>query len=145
MSVEYLWISCPRSLFPCGLALALATGHCAHGGESAARTGHYSGPTITEKKASKDEKKPKTIAEIVGTNKKFEGLFTLYQDTTNGTVHLLIKQAQLDKEFIYFTHAREGVLAAGHFRGAFEDNRIFSIRKHFNKIEFVSENTAFYF
>jgi hypothetical protein len=127
------------------LALALAAGFCARGAESAARTGQYKGPTITPKKSSKDEKKPKTIAEIVGSNKKFEGLFTLYQDTTNGTVHLLIKQAQLDKEYIYFTQTRDGVLAAGHFRGAFQDNRIFSIHKHFNRIELVSENTAFYF
>ena len=62
MKVELSWMSSPRSLLPCGLALALAAGHCARGAESAARTVHYSGPTITEKKASKDEKKPKTIA-----------------------------------------------------------------------------------
>ncbi len=39
----------------------------------------------------------------------------------------------------------DGVLTAGHFRGAFQDNRIFSLRKRFNRIEFVSENTSFYF
>ena len=110
-----------------------------------ARTPKSSGPTTTSKASEKDTKKPKTIAEVVGTNKKFEGLFTLYQDKTNGTVHLLVKQAQLGKEFIYFTQTRDGVLAAGHFRGAFQDNRIFSLRKHFNRIEFVSENTSFYF
>ena len=123
MKLELSWISSLRSLLPCGLALALASGHYARGAESDARTGHYTGPAITEKK-------PKTIAEIVGSNQKFEGLFTLYQDTTNGTVHLLIKQAQLDREYIYFTQTRDGVLAAGHFRGAFQDNRIFSIHKH---------------
>jgi len=127
------------------LALLLAPALSAMASEVTARTGKYSGPAVTDKTPDKEGKKPKTIAEIVKPNKKFDGLFTLYQDTTNGAVHLLIKQAQLEKEFIYFTHAREGVLAAGHFRGAFEDNRIFSIRKHFNKIEFVSENTAFYF
>ena len=145
MRVELSWISRARFLLPYGLALALASGHHARGAESPARTGQYTAPAAAKKTASKDEKKPKTITEIVGSNKKFEGLFTLYQDTTNGTVHLLIKQAQLDKEYIYFTQTRDGVLAAGHFRGAFQDNRIFSIHKHFNRIEFVSENTAFYF
>ena len=137
-----LWYGC---LVNCWVALVLAPALLAAPSEATARTGRYSRPIATEKTPDKDGKPPKTITDIVKSNKKFDGLFTLYQDTTNGTVHLLIKQAQLDKEFIYFTHARDGVLAAGHFRGAFEDNRIFSIRKHFNRIEFVSENTAFYF
>ena len=33
-------------------------------------------------------------------------------------MHLLIKKPQLDKEYIYFTFTRDGVLEAGHFRGA---------------------------
>ncbi|MBI3416665.1 MAG: zinc-dependent metalloprotease [Verrucomicrobia bacterium] len=114
-------------------------------GAITARTPKSSGPATTTKAPAKEEKKPKTIADIVGTNQKFEGLFTLYQDKTNGATHILIKQSQLGKEFIYFTHTRDGVLAAGHFRGDFKDNRIFSLRKHFNRIEFVSENTSFYF
>src|SRR5437867_3323322 len=59
MKLELSWIFSPRSLLPCGLALALASGHYARGAESDARTGHYTGPAITEKKPSKDEKKPK--------------------------------------------------------------------------------------
>jgi hypothetical protein len=126
------------------LSLGLTTLHAASA-PATARTPKSSGPATTNKASDKDAKKPKTIAEVIGTNKKIEGLFTLYQDKTNGTMHLLIKQAQLGKEFIYFTQTRDGVLAAGHFRGAFQDNRIFSLRKHFNKIDLVSENTSFYF
>src|ERR1051326_4607192 len=128
------------------LVLACLAGASGAVAESVARTGRYSAPAVAGKSAAaKDEKKPKTIAEVVGSAKKLEGLFTLYQDTTNGAVHLLIKEAQLDREFIYFTHTRDGVLAAGHFRGAFQDTRIFTLRKLFNRIQFVSENTAFYF
>lgn len=122
-------------------ALGLTPALHAAAAATTARTPKSSGPRNDEEK---DAKKPKTIAEVVGSNKKFEGLFTLYQDKTNGGMHLLVKQAQLGNEFIYFTQTRDGVLAAGHFRGAFQDNRIFSLRKHFNRIEFVSENTSFY-
>src|SRR3954467_12743841 len=99
-----------------------------------------------EKKDDKDkEKKPKTITEATKGDKKIEGLFTLFQNTTNGAVQILIKEKQLDKEYIYFTFTQDGVVQAGHFRGNFRDNRIFSLRKHFNRIEFVAENTSFYF
>lgn len=97
-----------------------------------------------EETKEKDKKK-KSIEDVTKDNKKVEGLFTLFQNTTNGSVHLLIKDSQIDKEFIYFTYTEDGVVEAGHFRGNFRDTRIFSIRKHFNRIEFVAENTAFYF
>src|SRR5678816_2430603 len=85
------------------LALVLVLTPTLHAAAPAttARTPKSSGPATKTKASEKDAKKPKTIAEVVGTNKKFEGLFTLYQDKTNGTVHLLVKQAQLGKEFIY--------------------------------------------
>src|SRR5205814_2930227 len=105
-----LWCGC---LVNCWVALVLAPVLFAAPSEATARTGRYSRPTATEKTPEKDGKPPKTITDIVKSNKKFDGLFTLYQDTTNGTVHLLIKQAQLDNEVIYFTHPRDGVLAAG--------------------------------
>lgn len=129
----------------CALALVVLAEGPGRAAEAVARTGRYKAPAAAAAAPAKDEKKPKTIAEVVGSAKKYEGLFTLYQDATNGAVHLLVKESQLDKEFIYFTHTRDGVLAAGHFRGAFQDTRIFTLRKHFNRIQFISENTAFYF
>src|SRR5690606_24476398 len=76
---------------------------------------------------------------------KFDGLFSLYQDTLTGTVYMLIKKEHFEKEYIYFSHTENGVLAAGHYRGRYSDNKIFTIRKYYNRIEFVSENTAYYF
>jgi|AntRauTorcE11897_2_1112592.scaffolds.fasta_scaffold02030_7 hypothetical protein len=75
----------------------------------------------------------------------FEGLFTIYQDTTTGVTKLAINEDQLDKEYIYFGLSQDGVLEAGHFRGAFQDNKVFKIRRYFDKIEFVVQNTSFYF
>lgn len=88
---------------------------------------------------------PRTIAAVTASSRAVEGLFTLYQDTVNGSVHMAIREDQLDREYIYFTQTHDGVLAAGHFRGAYRGNRVFSVRRHFNRIDFVVENTSFHF
>lgn len=75
----------------------------------------------------------------------YEGLFTVYQDTTDGTTKLEIKKDQIGEEFIYFGMSNDGVLEASHFRGLFRDNKIIKVRKYFDKIEFVHVNNSFYF
>jgi hypothetical protein len=99
-----------------------------------------------ENEKDKDEKKkPKTISEVVEEHTLFEGLFPIYQDPKSGALHLVVNGGHIDQEFIYFTHTVDGVVAANHFRGAFRGNLVFSIRKHFERIEFVAENTSFHF
>ena len=89
---------------------------------------------------------PKTsIAEKVKACKKQDGLFPLYQDTTNGAMYLLVKKDLLNKKFIYFSYTENGVVAAGHFRGSFRDNMVFTIKRYFDRVEFIEQNTDFYF
>ncbi len=97
----------------------------------------------TAEAPKKDAKK--SIKETVKATKLKDGLFALYQDTTNGSVFMKIKKSQLNKEYIYFNYAENGAVSAGYFKGAFRDNEIFSIRKYYDKIEFVKENTSYYF
>jgi hypothetical protein len=92
---------------------------------------------------AKDEKK--TIADLTKDHKKLTGLFELYMDEKKGKAKLLVKKGQLGPEFIYFTHSVDGVVAAGYNRGMYGSEVIFTIRKKWNRIEFVAENTAFYF
>jgi len=75
----------------------------------------------------------------------YEGLFTIYQDTTNGSVKLAIREDQVGKEFIYFGMTHDGVLDAGHFRGAYRDNKIIRIQRYFDRIEFVHVNNRYHF
>ncbi len=81
----------------------------------------------------------------VSGSKAIEGLFTVYQDTTDASTKMLIREDQIGKEFIYWGHTVDGVPQVGHFRGNYRDNKIFSIQRYFDRIEFVVENTAFYF
>ena len=50
--------------------------------------------------ASKENKKP-SIQEKVKSSHKYEGLFTLYQDTVTGSLQMYVKKDQLGKNFIY--------------------------------------------
>ena len=52
---------------------------------------------------------------------------------------------QLQREYIYFSYSENGVVAAGHFRGNYRDQAIFRLQKYYDRIEFVEQNTRFYF
>lgn len=58
---------------------------------------------------------------------------------------MLINKEEINKEYTYFSHTVEGILDAGYFRGAYRGSKIFKIKKYFNNIQFVSENTGYYF
>lgn len=77
--------------------------------------------------------------------KLMPGLFPLYQDTTNGNLFLVVKKEHLNETFIYFSYTENGVVDAGHFRGSFRDNMVFTINRYFDRIEFIKQNTGFYF
>jgi len=88
---------------------------------------------------------PKTIAELTAESDRFEGLFTLFRDRDSGEARLLIKADQLGREYIYFAVSMDGVPQGGHFRGNFRSNRMISLNRRFDRVEFRFENTAFYF
>jgi hypothetical protein len=98
---------------------------------------------VTPKPPKKD--KEKTIKDLVKSSKEIDGLFKIYQDTITGSLQMVITEEQLGKEFIHFGQIANGVLDAGSFRGAYRGSRVFKIEKYFNKIEFVTQNTSFYF
>lgn len=107
----------------------------------------YGSPDEIEKEEDKkeEEKKIVTIAEKIKPARIIEGLFTLYQDTTKGNLMMIIRDDQIDHEYIHFAHSLNGVVEAGLFKGAYRGSKIFSIRKYFNKILFEAENTRFFF
>src|SRR5512138_2375334 len=58
----------------------------------------------------------KSLASTVKAMKKMDGLFTMYQDTTNGSLMMSIPKTKIGQEFIYFTHVVDAPIAAGAFR-----------------------------
>jgi len=96
-------------------------------------------------KDSTKTKGPVSLQDTLKNFKAYSGLFDLYQDTVSGALLMKIKKDQIGKEFIYFSHTADGVLPAGHHRGSFRYNKIFSIQRYFNRIELVMENSGYYF
>lgn len=97
----------------------------------------------TEVPKPKDEKP--SINSKTKNCKKIPGLFTLYQDTTNGKLYMVVNKVQLGKEYIHFTYTENGVLEAGHNRGQYRGSRIFAVKKVFDNLEFELQNTSFFF
>jgi hypothetical protein len=96
-------------------------------------------------KPEKKKSKKKTIKELVKSSKEIDGLFKIYQDTITGSLQMVISDDQIGKEYIHFSQIAEGVLDAGAFRGAYRGSKVFKVEKYFNKIEFITQNTSFYF
>ena len=104
-----------------------------------------SGPLVSQESDDEAGNETQTIAEITENSDRHEGLFTIYRDRETGKTYLELGTEQLDREYIYIAVSIDGVVQGGHFRGNYRDNRIVSIARHFDRIEFRSENTAFYF
>lgn len=91
--------------------------------------------------------KPKTVAEVLKDSDRIDGLFTAYRDRKTGELRFLLRQDQLDTEFLYFTYTENGVPAAGQFRGAFGTNeaKVLRFSRYFDRVELVVENTSYRF
>lgn len=106
-----------------------------------------------EENSGKDEEEkdaPRKLSEVLKDCETTEGLFRIHQDRKKGTLYLEIRSDQIagddgKPEFIHFSHTLDGVPQLGFFRGQFGDERIFTIRRHFERLEFVAENTAYFF
>ena len=92
-----------------------------------------------------DEEDRQTIADLTTDSDRYDGLFTLYRDRDTGETHMLVMPEQLDREYIYVSVSTDGVVEGGTFRGNYRENRMLSVRRHFDRIEIRAENAAFYF
>ena len=81
----------------------------------------------------------------IETKNNAEGLFSFYQNQENGSLQLLVKESQLNKEYIYFSQISDGLNNLGSSRGSYNDSYIFYIKKYFDKLQFIKPNTSFYF
>lgn len=89
------------------------------------------------------KKKDKTVAELIKDKTEYEGFLDFYQDPKTGSMMLVIDEAQLDKPFLYHTHTVNGVLDAGHFKGAFRTQRLLEFNKVYDNIEVVSKTPRY--
>lgn len=89
-------------------------------------------------------KKP-TVAEKTKGSRKIDGLFTLYQDTTTGSIQMYIRKSQLGKEFIYQSFSINGPTSLFLNQSMHRSTAVFKITRAFDKIEFAEVNTGFFY
>ena len=88
----------------------------------------------------------KNSVEIKVKNGNTKGLFTFYQNNDTGSLQLLVKESQLNKEYIYFSQISDGLNTLDRVRrGQYNTSYIFYIKKYFDKLQFIKPNTSFYF
>lgn len=95
--------------------------------------------------SSKASAKKTTVAEKTKGSKKTEGFFTLYQDTTTGSVQLFVKKDQLNQDFVYQSFSINGPTALNLNQSMHRANFVLKIVKAYDKIEFHEVNTDFYY
>ncbi|AQP99696.1 hypothetical protein B0W48_07755 [Pseudoalteromonas aliena] len=93
----------------------------------------------------KEDKKPKTLSEMIKGQTEFAGVFNLYQDEKTGEHLMVISESQLDTSFVYFAHTVDGVTDAGHFRGAYRETKLIEFRKYFDRIDIISKTPRYKF
>ncbi len=76
---------------------------------------------------------------------KSDGLFTVYRDKKTGEAYLAVKADQLGKDFIQFAATVDAVAEADSYRGDFRQTRIIKIARHYQRLEFVAQNTNYTF
>jgi hypothetical protein len=94
--------------------------------------------------ASKESKKP-SIQDKIKSSHKYEGLFTLYQDTVTGGLQMYVKKDQLGKNFIYQSFSMGGPTSLFLNQNMIRLTLLFKLKKTFDKIEFLEQNTNFYY
>ena len=98
-----------------------------------------------QKQKKPDAVKKKSMEDALKNTKEIPGLFTVYQDTTNGKTYIAIQKSQLGEEYIHFVHGLNGQLNAGVFKGSYRGSKIIKLKRYFNRIEFEVQNNSMYF
>ncbi|WP_395753571.1 zinc-dependent metalloprotease [Prosthecobacter sp.] len=106
---------------------------------------HTPPQTTTLTRSDDNKPKRKSVAEFTKGFKRIDGLFRTYLDFEHGNPWLFVSKSQLGPEFIYFNHSVDGPVASGHNRGRYGDSLVFSIRRIFDRIELIEQNTKLYF
>ncbi len=97
------------------------------------------------KEEQAEEEKEKTFEEKLAEKQESAGLLNIYRDEKDGSGLVLITEDMLNKPYLYFASTANGVLDAGHFKGAYRGGKLVEFRKYFDRIDVVALNPRFYF
>jgi len=85
------------------------------------------------------------LADKTKGSRRNDGLFSFFQDTTNGSVQLYVRKEQLGREFIYQSYALNGPTSLLLNQSIYRSNFILRFTRAFDRIEISRVNTSFYY
>ncbi len=95
--------------------------------------------------AQEDEEDAVAWADAVEGLEPTDGLFDFYRDPETGALKMVIRDDQLDEEFVYASFTLDAPVESGRFRGAYQSNQVLVIKKVFDRLHLVARNTAYHF
>ncbi|MBK9271600.1 MAG: zinc-dependent metalloprotease [Saprospiraceae bacterium] len=98
-----------------------------------------------KKDTTKTDSVKLSLKDKVKSSVKLEGLFTFYQDTQSGSLHIYLNKNQLNKEFLYQSFSMGGPAELFLNQNMLRETWLFSVRKNFDRIFWMRSNTSFYF
>ena len=99
----------------------------------------------TAKKAAPAAPAKASIKDKVNSSRKVDGLFTLYQDTVTGSLQMYVRKDQLGKDFIYQSFSMGGPTSLFLHQNMIRATFLFKVQKSYDKLEFLQQNTNFYY
>ncbi len=92
-----------------------------------------------------DDEEDKTLEEYVADFEMIEGMFTFYRNREDGELYMAVNADQFEREYIYFSHMLNGSPSVIAFAGMYRFTGVFSLRRHYDRVELQFENTNYYF
>jgi hypothetical protein len=90
-----------------------------------------------------DSAEEKSFADLVQESSRAEGFFDLYRNPDSGDMYIGIDADQIDQPFIHAVFVVDSPVEAGLYRGA-GVQKMLRVRRHFGRLEFINESTAFF-
>lgn len=93
----------------------------------------------------KEEAKEKTLEDIVKDMEHIPGYVDIYQDPKTGSAKLVLDAEQLNTPILYFAKTVNGVVDAGHFRGAYRSEKLIEFRQYFDRLDVIGISDYYQF
>ncbi len=86
-----------------------------------------------------------SVSELLKNTVARPGLFELHQHKNTGELYIRFSKTQLGGEFIHVVQIQNALPEVGYLSGDYLAARIYSINRHFDRVEIRSEPTSLYF
>ncbi|MEM0954253.1 MAG: zinc-dependent metalloprotease [Pseudomonadota bacterium] len=86
-----------------------------------------------------------TLESVLANSEHVPGFIDSYRDRDSGELYFVVTPEQLDVDILHFASFLDGNAATYTQRGVFADESVIRLHRVFKRLQFLKQNTAFYF